>query len=321
MQRLNGERGAVSVMVALLMIPLLGFAALSVDVAAIYADKQQLQTGADAGALAIAQRCSVDPPCAAHKPASVALANDLAVANKNDGVAKVPPEGVDFSTAGQVTVTAETTREHWFAPVLGVDQTAVDAKASVRWGAPSGGTAVLPLAFSLCEWQQQLAAGGGELPAGAPSTIKFSKTSGTTCTGPSGNLVPGGFGWLKPDAGTCDTTTAAGNILYSDPGSSVPSNCSTTHFGTVQNRTVLLPIFDHYNGSGTNAEYRIYGYAAFTVTGYMFGGLYKWNAPCSGSDRCIRGNFVEYVSVDDAFSYGAAPELGAFVARLVMPGG
>ena len=52
MQRLRDERGAVAVMVALLMVPLIGFAAIAIDVAAMWSERQQLQNGADAGALA-----------------------------------------------------------------------------------------------------------------------------------------------------------------------------------------------------------------------------------------------------------------------------
>ena len=48
MQRLRNERGAVATVVALLMVPLIGFAALSVDVANLYLKHQQLQAGADA---------------------------------------------------------------------------------------------------------------------------------------------------------------------------------------------------------------------------------------------------------------------------------
>ena len=58
MQRLKDERGAVAVMVALLIIPLIAFAAIAIDVAAMWSERQQLQTAADAGALAIAQDCA-----------------------------------------------------------------------------------------------------------------------------------------------------------------------------------------------------------------------------------------------------------------------
>ena len=56
----------------------------------------------------------------------------------------------------------------------------------------------------------------------------------------------------------------------------------------------------------------------FTITGYFFGGQYKWNAPCGGNDRCIRGKFVQYVEPSDAFFYDStAPAMGAWILRLV----
>ena len=54
------DRGAVAVTVAILLAggALLGFAALSVDVGLIYSERQQLQSGADASALAVANACA-----------------------------------------------------------------------------------------------------------------------------------------------------------------------------------------------------------------------------------------------------------------------
>ena len=44
------ERGAASVIVAIVLVVLMGCAALAVDVGAMYAEKAQLQNGADAAA-------------------------------------------------------------------------------------------------------------------------------------------------------------------------------------------------------------------------------------------------------------------------------
>ena len=156
------------------------------------------------------------------------------------------------------------------------------------WGSPTGGVAALPLAFSLCEWKAQT---GGGLPSGTTERIvnlTKSSASVTDCTGPSGNLVPGGFGWLTADSGTCHTTSTIAGVLHSDPGNSVPSSCAQSDLTASLNRTVLLPIFDQVAGTGSNATYRIYGYAAFVMTGYHFGGQNNYNDPCNGSNRCIK---------------------------------
>src|SRR4051794_13186190 len=115
MQRLmKDERGAVAIIVALIMVVLLGFAALAVDISAAWSEKKQLQNGADAGALAIAQACAKG---ACGNP--TATAQSYAVANRNSGTAT--GSAVVDMTAGKVTVTTSDPHEHWFAKVLDPD--------------------------------------------------------------------------------------------------------------------------------------------------------------------------------------------------------
>ncbi|HET7476554.1 MAG TPA: TadE/TadG family type IV pilus assembly protein [Dermatophilaceae bacterium] len=309
MQRLTDERGAVGVMIAMLLVPLLGFAAVAIDVAAMYSERQQLQTGADAGALAIAQDCNRG---ACGTPAQTA--QTFAAANLTGSQ---PTATVPTLTASRVSVENSAVRAHWFAPVLGVNSTVLHARSTVSWGSPIAGTAVLPLAFSWCEWNAQT---GGGLPSGTtPRTIYFPKSSDLPCTGPSNLPVPGGFGWLITDAGTCRTTSSIAGIIASDPGNSVPSSCSATDLTNARGRTVLLPIYDQVTGTGSGARYRVYGYAAFTFTGYHFGGQNSWNAPCSGDNRCIRGYFARFVDSSDSFHYGTgSPQLGATILTLTQ---
>ena len=312
MRRLKDERGAVGVLVALLMVPLLGLAAIGVDVAALWADRQQLQAGADAAALAIAQDCARSVCGTAGS-----TAQSLAVANANDAVTAEVLTSPLSTSSREVTVRTTGTRQHVFAPVIGTDSTTVSTEATARWGAPSGGITKLPLIFSWCEFAKQT---GGGLPSSTTEwVIKLSKTSGVDgCTGPSRNAVPGGFGWLTPDSGTCEITTAVNGVVYTEPGNSVPSGCSPSDFAGFQGKTVLLPIFDDAGGTGSGAWYHVYGYAAFKVTGYNFTTQYVTQpAPCSGNDRCIKGYFLKFVYLNEAFSYSAtAPQLGASVISL-----
>lgn len=304
MQRLNNDRGAVAVMMALLMVPLLGFAAVAVDVAALRAERQQLQTGADAGALAVAQDCGRN---ACGTPS--ATAQSFAVSNTNDGKAVTAVSPVT-ATTHTVTVTASSLRTHVFAQVLGIDTTNVVAKATAVWGTPGDGTAVIPLTFSWCEFKLQT---GGGLPSGTiERTILFSKAAATSCTGPSNNFVPGGFGWLDVNSG-CNLTTIIGQMLKSSTGASLPSGCSTADMVAQQNKTVLLPIFDQAFDQGNSATYRVYGYAAFVLTGYHFPS-YSWNATgCTSPNiNCIKGYFTKFVDQSNAFHISStAPDMGA----------
>jgi hypothetical protein len=220
-------------------------------------------------------------------------------------------------TSSTVTVTNVGVRQHLFAPILGIPSTVIHTTATVIWGSPTGGVAILPLGFSLCEWKAQT---GGGMPSGTTErTIYLSKSSAVTtdCIGPSGNNVPGGFGWLTTDSGTCHTTSAIGGVLHSDPGNSVPSSCAQSDLMGSLNRTVLFPIFDQSTGTGSGATYRIYGYAAFVMSGYHFGGQNNYNDPCSGSNRCIRGYFARFVDLSEAFDFGAgAPQLGSSIISM-----
>jgi Flp pilus assembly protein TadG len=308
MQRLKDERGAVGVMVAMLMVPIMGCAAVAIDAAALWTQRLQLQTGADAGALAIAHDCALGD-CGN----STQTAQDMATRNMNSDAATAT---VTTLTSSSVTVHNSGVRDYWFAPVLGFDSSTINTDATATWGAPTGGTAVLPLTFSYCEFSAQT---GGLLPSGTTSrTIYFTKSSGVPgCTGPSNNVVPGGFGWLTVNSGSCNTTSAIAGQLPSDPGNSVPSSCSTSDLAALQGKTVLLPIFDQADESGSHATYRVYGYAAFLITGYHFGSHYSWNQPCSGSGRCISGYFTRFVASSDTFDFGAgAPNLGASIVKL-----
>jgi Flp pilus assembly protein TadG len=308
--RRDDERGAVAVLVTLLLVPMLGFAALAVDIGAVYAERARLQVAADAAALAVAQDCARGA-CGDMQ----ATADALVAANAGTATA-APPVLSTHPTS--VTVTGSRPTEHWFAPVLGYDSTQVSASATVAWGAPGSGTAVLPLAFSWCEFAQQT---GGGLPSGTTvHTIRLTKTSGTQdCTGPSRNVVPGGFGYLATDPRECRATSAVGGRSTSSTGNSPPAPCTNADFAGFVGSTVLLPVFDVAGGTGSNAWYHVYGYAAFRITGYFLGGPFAGSSrPCTGNDRCIAGYFTRWVDLSDDFATSpTAPNLGADLLRLI----
>ncbi len=310
MRRVRDERGAVAVVVALLMVPLMGFAAIGVDVAGMWSKQQQLRNGADAGALAIAESCGRGACGAPGVTAQKYVEDNHVGAGASGSVV-----GLDTG-AGLVKVEAAATRAHLFAPVLGIDSSPLKAQATARWGSPTGGVSKLPLAFSWCEWKAQT---NGGLPTGStPITIFFPKTSDTGCTGPSNSFTPGGFTWLRTP-GPCEITSTISQNMQVDPGISATTACSNSDIASHENTTVLLPIFDQVSGTGSNATYHVYGYAAFVLTAYQLGGQHKLGSPtpCSGNDRCIRGYFTRFVDFSEAFTYSPnAPSLGFAVVEL-----
>ncbi|PNH81143.1 pilus assembly protein TadG-related protein [Arthrobacter sp. AFG20] len=290
MRRVSGnEDGAVAVMTALLIVFLLGVAAIVIDVGMIYVERFQLQNGADAAALAIAQDCAVG-----NCSQTAATATELAGKNANDGVSGATAVISDNNTVTVRTKTATpdggTAVKHWLAPILGIDSTQVQAVAKASWGSPSKAT-VFPFTAPRCMFDT------------APKDTELWITSTSTCTGTGGKSLPGAFGWLdETDKKSCRASVDVDQIMTGEPGKSGPTNCN------VDGSTILLPVYDSKSGQGNNVYYSIAGFAAFKVTAH------SWpNQQLSVSDcnKCtgIRGTFITLVSLADLQTYGVE-ELG-----------
>lgn len=315
----DNERGAIAVIVACAMVVLIGFAAIAIDTGALYSERAQLQSGADAAALAIAQECSQSKNCT--DPAlKRTVAEGLANSNSNDNASTV--SALTYPSANSVTVQT-TTRDGktnagalalTFAPVLGIQSDTVSAESTARWGSPAKGPAILPLAFAPCNFQLN----------GAIQVIsRHGDADRAICssTSPSGQLMPGGFGWLATPSGVCNASVdvAVNATMTSDTGTSLPAGCAAV-LTSAANRTVLLPVYGDKSGSGAGGTYKITGWAAFKLLGWNFPGYtYQSStyagAVCKGDCKGIIGQFISFVSLDDKFT-GTGPDLGASVATL-----
>ncbi|WP_024367150.1 TadE/TadG family type IV pilus assembly protein [Arthrobacter sp. TB 26] len=300
------ERGAAGVIVGLTMMALIGVGAVAVDVGQIYAERAQLQNGADAGALAVARSCATGP-------CTSALAGPLANANSNDNASAA---SVDLSVAGQVTVTTSTKNggssflSKMFANALNSGPVTVGAQATATWGSPGSGPAALPLTFAPCQFDVD----------GSLHTILTHGSETCASDSPSGGVIPGGFEWLLTNPGDCATTVFADDPAtagITDPyamtktGLSMPSECKPLIEGYL-NTVVMFPVFSTASGTGANAKYYIKGYAAFLLVGYSFPGMTGGDLTgLSGSDRGIRGRFVSWVA--DPTKYGGGGYTGGGV--------
>lgn len=319
------ERGAAGVTVAVMMLVLIGAGAMAVDVGQIYAERSQLQNGADAGALAVAKSCE-QGSCAP------ALADGLANSNSNDAASTA---SVDFSVSNQVTVTTSTKNgsssflTNLFANAINAGPVTVGAQATAGIGFPGSGSG-FPLALSDNCYN---------LTSASPTAVvqKISYKPGATCTGPSGTQIPGGWGWLD-ESSPCNAATQVGNNgMASDPGNNPPSGCSAVLTGW-QN-TILgggevkaqFPVFDTATGTGNTGSFNIVGYATFKIWGWKFGNNHEYEfrntatdpgmtsaLSCSGGqERCIIGQFVEYVAIGSGSVSPGGVDLGTSEIRLI----
>lgn len=330
----GNERGGIAVIVALLMVVLLGFGAISVDVAKIYSERVQLQNGSDSVALMVAQKCArneSDTNCSTTAP----MAADLADKNAADDLSNIKSIVLDKTNrAVQVTTGAQeagaTTNSVslFFAGVLGIPSTEVSASSSVRWGSPEKGRTAFPITVSICQVRDQ---------TNVMQLLQLhGKHANSDCFyGPSGAAVEGGFGGLAQDQGVCGATIdIAASKAGGDTGNNPPPYCETTLNGWAADMNsgkdviVLLPIFNTVTGTGTNAVFGLTTFAAFKVNGWKLGssGLpytFRNRSPdvpsaleCREPCRGIIGTFVKYVSLADGYTLGPLNPDGATVVKL-----
>ncbi|MDQ1531733.1 MAG: hypothetical protein QOE37_1838 [Microbacteriaceae bacterium] len=306
MRRLSLERlrtddsGAVAVIIALGMTALLAATALAFDIGSLLSERAQLQNGADAAALAVAQSCSIGAaPCATPTPTAQALAR----ANTNAGAAGVRSVTVSGATAH---VTVEQTVPLSFAAALGIASKTVSADAVASWGSPVTGPAVLPLAFASCSFTAQ--------PIGTAEDLlahQIGDSSASQCTSSvNGQVLPGGFGWLN-ETPSCSITASAGASLAasSNTGVSASQACAAL-LPTLLGKTVILPVYDGTTGAGTNGSYHLAGWAEFQLLGWRFPSAGSQNTSGQSSlsiqppNSGLIGKFLGYTTLDKRFTLG-----------------
>lgn len=319
MQRLRGgvrrdDRGGIAVLACVLLAGgvLLGMAALTLDVGQVYAEREELQSGADAAAVAVAERCVLRPDTCG--PAPSGTAERYADANAKDGAAAVevvcgarpgplpacPPPAENLTaclgdppvTGGYAEVRTRTRLpdgSKLLPPILagtllGEEDYAgavVRACARAAWGPPQRARG-LGLTVSLCEWRDATSGGTvfGPPPPAVPDAsaeivLKLHTTTAGHCpAGPSGGDTPGGFGWLDDPDDDCTTLVDTDGTYGGDPGVAISQACKDAFTDLYEDkRLTFLPIFESVTGTGQNTRYAIAGFAPFVITGYGLPGL------------------------------------------------
>ncbi len=130
LRRVTGEeKGAVMVIVALLLVVLLGFTGLVIDVGWATVERRNMVTAADAGALAGAADLCVGPAEAVQKAEEYAI--------QHNGADRAQIVVSDYEKEGDkrlITVVTEKDVDYKFARVLGFDGVTVKAQAKAIIG-------------------------------------------------------------------------------------------------------------------------------------------------------------------------------------------
>ena len=264
--RVREERGQVLVLFAVVLVGLLGMAAMVLDVGVWYQKKRQLQATADAAALAGAQGL----------PSSPTTAIQLALQYGGENGGGVSAGGVSISSGlsadDTIGVQAQTTAPGIFSKILGIDSVNIGADAVARIALPAQAEYVAPMVVSD---KHPLLAGPGCPCFGRETSLDYGSMG-----------APGAFGMLNLDggSGTVGASSEGAWILTgydkylplgyynSDPGAKFSSaniqDALTARIGTV----LLFPVFDTLTGSGQNAQYLIVGWVGFHLDSYTVHG-------------------------------------------------
>jgi Flp pilus assembly protein TadG len=316
-RRRGDEQGAVIILMAVFSLVIVAVAALVVDVGSMLDEKRQLQNGADAAALAVAQSC-------AGGACNAAAAQSLADQNAHDAHAHVdtPTPAIDLVNK-KVTVTLSTQDAgggtilpYSFGQVItGQKGKTLHATATAGWSGLKSAK-VIPLTLSLCEFNR---ATSTNTVFNVPTVIVF-HANATHCTsGPSGADLSGGYGWVRDNNDSnpndCNVTPTVGDTVNEDTG--LPGTPHSCDLKTLLDTDVLVPIYNSLTGSGANGIYRIYGFGELHLTGFFFstsdrGADTSGNYPCSKPATCVGGYFIKFVGI----GANGGPNVGNRVALL-----
>ena len=300
------QSGQALVLTVVMLVSLLGMAALVLDVGSWYRAKRNLQATADAAALAGAQAL---PDTPANAPA---LANQYATANAPDLATKDVSISSNIVPNDRISVHVTRPSPGFFAKLFGIDSVQVGATATAQTEGMTSARYVAPITVKNTH---PMLAGAG-CPCFGPeneTTLPLGKTG-----------APGAFDLVDLEGdgqGAVGASTLAdwiangyGDYLglgdyFSDPGAkwnnSTIQDALTQRFGT----ELLFPVYDTLTGTGSNASYHIIASAAFHLE----------SVTAVGSGGSITGYFTEVVwdGIPATTAGGGGPNFGAHTVQLV----
>jgi hypothetical protein len=338
------DRGATAVITAIFLVALLlPVCLITIDVGRVYAERRQLQNGADAGALAVAQSCASEGGC------DTSFADTYADPNSNDLTQHVlevcgtadglpacgAPSGGELSNCTpiaadspyadtpyvQVRTRVDGPEGLVLLPLFGADAVTVSACARAALGGVRTATG-LAFTASYCEWANATGDGSNfgsdhrvSLALKAPGPNEPALCS----NGPGSGWgdAPGSFGWLDSN-GNCTATVDTDATYSGDTGANFPQECQQVMYDLVASGDpVFIPIFDAVQGTGTSVVYRFKGWAAFVLTGYDLNGGKTGDGCISPTSRpCITGYFTEALLTDPDAVIGGDWQYGAHLIGL-----
>ena len=298
------ERGQAIVVMVLFLVSLVGLVALVLDVGSWFRSQRQLQSAADAGALAGAQALPNSPGDAS------GLAQRYATENASDLASADYSIGSDLVPNDRITVHVTRNAPGFFAKIFGIDSVHVGATATAEAKMMAQARHVAPITVK--DTQPMLS---------GPGCPCFGPANETTL--PLRTGAPGGFALVDLSGnGNGNTSNDAiadwivngypdylsvGTYL-SDPGAKFNNSHIQDALNSRVGSVLLFPVYDTYGGGGANAGYHVIGWAAFHIESTSLNG--------QGS---LTGYFtdVTWDGIGATTPTGGGPNYGAHTVQLV----
>jgi Flp pilus assembly protein TadG len=276
--RLRAQTGQVLALTAVGMAAICGVAGFAVDTGTWFRAHRAQQAIADAAALAAAGNLPNNTAQAKADATAYAAKNGAG----NTGISVTFSS--TYSANDTVTVTTTQTAPAYFLRAIGVNSTAVGAKATAT--AVPLGAAWGSAPFAVYYTQQELS-GPGCPCFGKQTTLQY------------GKVGPGGFQIINIDGSSggsgqtilaswilngCGCSTATPVWLYSDTGAKFNSAQVGAALDQRIGSTLLFPVYDNTQSGGSNMQYHVIAFVGFHITDYKFQG---------SNNGSISGYFVQ----------------------------
>jgi Flp pilus assembly protein TadG len=300
--RVDDERGAITILMAVATIILIAVLAFITDFGLAYANKQALQSGVDAAALAAAQNIA-ETALPNQKCASIDAAMETSAASvveeyfrlngtADDAAVRPAPNGYIQCNGNALTVSVFATQTSPYilgTPFAAEGSDGIHLRTNAASAVGPAGSALGVRPFAVCKVD---AAALMSAPQVARNIV-LDTTTDRGCGQSSGNFglmdLDGASNGMYPVAGWVlngyEREITAGVQLEGKPGDT-GGGALDDEMQTIVGDDVVLPVFDSVTAGGANARYAISGFISVEVCGFQF-----------GSKKGIGG----------CFDYGAAP--------------
>jgi hypothetical protein len=317
------DRGAVTVVVGIALVPLLLVCAVVVDGGRVFVDRQRVQTAAEAGALSGATAwarggaaCGPSVPAMVTSNAGGTATSTCSIygATKPKKGAPPPPPG------GRVDVSVKLPVATIFSRLLRRTSTTVTAQASVLLGGARAVSDLRPL--SLCRGAKAVS----EWINSGYTDTNVKRILIDSADGTCASTVSGNWAMLDLNGGSNSTSESREWIangypeevrvpvtVAGEPG--IPA--TSTDFGVIKGKTVVLPLYERAYIQGSISRFDVVSFAVVTIVGFNFSG--------SGASRYVdvkfqRAPVVGKCCISETLHYGAlAPQVCSLDGKGVCP--